>query len=221
MKIVQRGDVTFVDGLFTESEINRMDQYFSEYTLWGLGYDELDYGASTATLCRSLKWDQWVGVHRIFNDIQLLMTKRLHQSTEIKVPLFSRCLINNFKFGDSPMFHRDSPSNPEGRTFMVYPNKVWDHNWGGYTVFADEDLDVINVAAPKPGRIVIFPGKILHAGVAPTKIHKGYGRFSIAYQDPLGNPKQEDLKHCKPEDINKTSMVEIYGENYYELTPTT
>ena len=209
--------ITIVDDLYSEQELDIMDRYFGSYTYWGLGYDMNEYGASSATLCRSLKWDQWVGLHAILDDIRWIMSRRLER-LDIKTPLFSRCLINNFKFGDSPMFHKDTPGNPDGQTFMVYPNKAWDLNWGGYTAFADEEDDVIACVNPKPGRIVIFPGEINHSGVAPTKVHKGYGRFSIAYQDPLAYPKQEDLKHVKPEDIEKTSFVKVFGDNHYRLT---
>lgn len=216
MKIKKITDyLTIVDDLFTEDEVEKLDKWFAQYTMWGLGYDEMDYGASTATLCRSLKWDQWVGYHKILDDAQRIMRERLND--DIPVPLFSRCLINNFKFGDSPMFHKDSPNNPKGQTFMVYPNKVWNKNWGGFTAFADDDGDIICAAAPRPGRIVIFPGNMAHSGVAPTKVHQGYGRFSIAYQDPEGFPSQEDLKHVQPADIEKTSLVEHYGDDFYRL----
>lgn len=201
--------LSVVDNVFSEAELDIVDAYFSSYTDWGLGYDEMDYGASTATLCRSLKWDQWVGKHTIFADIDVMMRQRLGDFG-IDVPLFSRCLINNFKFGDSPMFHKDAPGNPKSQTFMIYPNKVWDKNWGGFTAFADDDDEVVAVAAPRPGRIAIFAGNVSHTGVAPTKIHKGYGRFSIAYQDPDGFPLAGERRTVNPIDIAKTSNPAAY-----------
>lgn len=217
MKVIKSKVCTVVDGVFSDSQLEVMDNYFASYPFWGLGYDMQEYGAKSATLCKSLKYEQWVGFHGIIQDINDIMTKRLAE-LDIKTPLFPRALMNNFKFGDSPMYHKDSPNNPDGLTYMVYPNKCWDYNWGGETKFADKDHNVIDCVNPKPGRIVIFPGEVDHAGIAPTKIHEGYGRFSIAYQDPLGFPKSEERKTVKPEDIETTSMVSLYGNDYKRLS---
>jgi hypothetical protein len=211
----QTGPVTVYDGVFQNNEIEIMDQWFGEYTHWGLGYDKQEYGAASATLGRSLKWDQWSGLHKIIDDAQVIMRRRLI-GEGMDVPFFHRAFINNFKFGDSPMFHPDG-GDPRGVTYMVYPNRAWDLNWGGFTAFADDDDNVIAAINPKPGRVVSFPVTVNHCGVAPTKVHKGYGRFSIAYQSPNYTTDPKDLKPCKPEDIEKTSMVSIYGDSYRRL----
>lgn len=216
MKIRTTANLTIIDDVFTSREIETMDNWFAQYTMWGLGYDSQDYGASSATLCRSLKFNQWVGYHAILGDICERMSERIEAETDIKVPLFQRCLINNFKFGDSPMFHKDS-STPLGRTFMVYPNMTWDKNWGGYTVFADESGEVIDVAWPKPGRVAIFAGNLDHSGVAPTKVHKGFGRYSIAYQDPSEDGTGSDRRGCDEADVEKTSLVSQYGNDFFRL----
>ena len=216
MKIRETDNLILIDDVFTDKEKETMDDWFAQYTMWGLGYDMQEYGASSATLCRSLKYNQWVGYHHILDDIQNIMRERIEAETDIKVPLFQRCLINNFKFGDSPMFHKDAPGTPESKTFMVYPNMHWERNWAGYTVFADDNGEVIDVAYPQPGRVVIFSGDLDHCGVAPTKVHKGYGRFSIAYQDPSDNGGV-DRQGCSEEDIEKTSLVEHYGDDFFRL----
>lgn len=209
------GPVTVYDNVFQNREIQIMDQWFGSYTHWGLGYDMAEYGAASATLGRSLKWDQWCGLHKIIDDAQVIMRRRLIDYGA-DVPLFHRAFINNFKFGDSPLFHPDG-SNPKGMTYMVYPNMSWDLNWGGYTAFADDDDNVIAAVNPKPGRVVAFPCNVNHCGVAPTKVHKGYGRFSIAYQSPDFTTDPSDLVPCQPKDIESTSMVSIYGDNFSRL----
>lgn len=208
--------VTVVDGVFTEEEIQSMDAWFSKYLHWGLGSDNPKQGAAYTTLCRSLKWDQWIGLHALLGDVAQILKYRIERNTDIKVPFFHRCLINNFRVGDSPQFHQDS-NDPKGKTFMVYPNMVWQLNWGGYTVFADKDGNVVDVSNPKPGRVVIFDSEVKHCGIAPAKGHQGPGRYSIAYQDPLGTYDSSLRTRCKPEDIEKTSFVSIYGDNYMRL----
>ena len=212
--IIEREHVAIFDGVFSPSEIDIMDKWFGQYQQWGLGYDMAEYGAASATLCKSLKWDMWEGMHGIIFDIQELMRERL--SSYIDVPYFHRCLMNNFKFGDSPMYHKDA-SNPKAMTFMVYPNAKWDLNWGGYTAFADEDDDVVDVVNPKPGRVVAFKSNLNHCGIAPTKTHEGYGRFSVAYQDPFGTKDPTTRKSSETKDIIINTQVETYGNDYYRL----
>ena len=94
---------------------------------------------------------------------------------------------------------------------MVYPNKVWDLNWGGYTAFGWGSEDADWVALPKPGRVVLFPGNINHCGIAPTKIHEGYGRFSMAYQDANDNAPVMD-----PSLLRKSESQKVIKQVSYE-----
>lgn len=215
MKLLEIGPLVIVDGLFTRNELQTMDGFMAGFDEWGLGYDMGDYGASTATLCKSVKWDMFKGKYKILNDIDTLMRERLPE-LGIEVPYFHRCLMNNFKVGDGPLFHKDSPRNDGSRTFMVYPNMAWELNWGGTTMFADDDDNVIAAANPKPGRIVIFPGHLNHCGVSPNKVHQGYGRYSMAFQSK-GRGLAEDRNNCKPEDIKRVTLEEYYGETHYRL----
>lgn len=215
MEVLEIGPLTIVDKVFTREELEILDSYMAGFGDWGLGYDSGEYGASSASLCKSLKWDMWKGRYAILQDVFEIMQERLPQ-VGIKVPYFGRCLLNNFKVGDNPCFHQDSPRNNGAQTFMVYPNKVWELNWGGVTLFADKNDNVIAAANPKPGRIVIFNGSINHCGVSPTKYHQGYGRFSMAYQSQ-GEGLKENLTECDPKDVARETLVEYYGDNYRRL----
>jgi hypothetical protein len=48
-------------------------------------------------------------------------------------------------------------------------NKKWDYKWGGETIFYEEK-DTRMAVLPRPGRIVIFPGRVEHIGTIPTRI---------------------------------------------------
>ena len=65
--------------------------------------------------------------------------------------------------------------------------------------------------------LLSFLVTLVITGVAPTKVHQGYGRFSVAFQDPDGFPKPEDRKTVKPEDVEKTSLVAHYGDTHSRL----
>jgi len=66
-----------------------------------------------------------------------------------------------------PHFHIDGSA--EELTFLYYANTKWDADWGGETVFADDNLDDIEYTSMyKPGRIVIFDASIMHKPCTPA-----------------------------------------------------
>ena len=218
--LIENGPLRIYDGLLSDQEIEFIDQFFAGYLRWGLGYDMQEYGANSATLCRSLQWDMWKGYHGIVDDIHIILRYRLKKTFGVDIPYFQRCLLNNFKFGDSPLFHPDAPSNRQALTMMVFPNMTWDKNWGGETKFQDENGNTLWCVNPIPGRVILFPGITDHSGCAPTKIHKGYGRYSLAYQDANEEAPVFDRKLLKPsakKDIIRASEEDIYGKNHRRL----
>lgn len=96
------------------------------------------------------------------------------------------CYINALRFGDDPQIHCDaSHSTPTNKTILVYMNVDWNPNWGGETIFFDGDLDSRLAVQPRPGRVVMFDGRIPHSG-RPFSIGYRYYRYIIAfkYMDP-------------------------------------
>ena len=51
---------------------------------------------------------------------------------------------------------------------ILYLNHEWNPNWGGETIFYDHNLDAQRIVTPKPGRVVMFDGRIPHTGRPPT-----------------------------------------------------
>jgi len=73
-----------------------------------------------------------------------------------------RCYANGYPYGTDGTVHTDTV-NPLGLTTIFYPHPVWNPDWGGETVFFTSDLsDTTDIAYPKPGRVIIFHGKIPH-----------------------------------------------------------
>ena len=78
--------------------------------------------------------------------------------------------INCFVPGENPYYHIDG----EGLTFLYYPNLDWDVQQGGETQFyIDENIYGI---IPKPNRMVVFDGMILHRATSFRNQH----RFTVA-----------------------------------------
>ena len=90
--------------------------------------------------------------------------------------------VNTLKFGDMPGIHVDAPYFVEDNmTVLVYLNAEWMPNWGGETIFYDHNLDAAKVVSLKPGRVVMFDGRIPHTGRAPNRITP-YNRYILAYK---------------------------------------
>ena len=77
--------------------------------------------------------------------------------------------INVLKNGDTPGIHVDAPWWVEDqKTVLIYLNPIWEPSWGGETIFYNHKMDATRIVTPRPGRVVIFDGRIPHTGRPPT-----------------------------------------------------
>jgi len=98
-----------------------------------------------------------------------------------------RAYVNSAVYGDSYYIHRDSPENSNNVTVLYYANLNWQPDWGGETMFYKDDYDAVLAVSPRPGRLVVSRGAILHRGTVPTHdCHEA--RLTIAYK--LGSGAQ-------------------------------
>lgn len=69
-----------------------------------------------------------------------------------------------------------------GFTVLYYASIAWKLEWGGHTLFMDDQLDqALHTCIYKPGRIVVFDGTIPHMIMTPTMLATQY-RYSLALQ---------------------------------------
>jgi SM-20-related protein len=81
-----------------------------------------------------------------------------------------RSYVNVAHYGDMLFTHTDCLPDAGELTALWYVCDRWDHEWGGETVFFDAHQDVRAAVSPKPGRLAIFDGALLHAGRPPNRI---------------------------------------------------
>lgn len=91
-----------------------------------------------------------------------------------------RMYTNAVHFGDVAFVHRDA-SDHDNVTVLVYPNPTWRPEFGGETMFYDEDGEIICCIEPREGRVVLFHGSILHKGSPPGRLYHD-SRYTTAFK---------------------------------------
>ena len=82
-----------------------------------------------------------------------------------------RAYCNAAYYGDMLITHRDcNPKDKNVVTALWYICKSWDLEWGGETLFFDKQQETAFAVNPKPGRMAIFEGSLLHVGRPPNRI---------------------------------------------------
>ena len=101
-----------------------------------------------------------------------------------------RAYINHSVYGDAYHMHRDLSAV----TVLYYANLFWESDWGGETIFFDDNNDAQTVVSPRPGRMVVSRGAILHRGTVPTRAcHEE--RYTVAYKLLSGNPADDPPRY--------------------------
>lgn len=101
-----------------------------------------------------------------------------------------RAYVNASVYGDSYYIHRDCSAHRQHVTVLYYVNLEWQADWGGETIFYDDDYEPQLVVGPKAGRMVISRGAVLHRGTVPTRAcHEE--RYTIAYKFLSGDPADD------------------------------
>ena len=101
-----------------------------------------------------------------------------------------RAYVNSSVYGDMYYSHRDCSVHRQHVTVLYYANLEWQSDWGGETIFYNDNEDAEVVVSPKPGRLVVARGAILHRGTVPTRACYEE-RYTIAYKMLSGDPKDD------------------------------
>lgn len=77
-----------------------------------------------------------------------------------------RVYANFGLYGDMQLAHDDGNC----WTFLFFVNDRWDDDWGGEILLYTKDRSVALAIAPRPARALLFDGRVLHRGGAPSKV---------------------------------------------------
>ena len=92
-----------------------------------------------------------------------------------------RAYVNCSVYGDSYYAHRDCAENEQHVTALYYANLEWHLDWGGETIYYNDERDAEVVVPPRAGRLVIARGAMLHRGNVPTRSCYEE-RYTLAYK---------------------------------------
>jgi Rps23 Pro-64 3,4-dihydroxylase Tpa1-like proline 4-hydroxylase len=92
-----------------------------------------------------------------------------------------RAYVNCSVYGDSYYAHRDCAPQEQHVTALYYANLEWHPDWGGETIYYNDQEDAELVVTPNRGRLVIARGAVLHRGNVPTRSCYEE-RYTLAYK---------------------------------------
>jgi hypothetical protein len=92
-----------------------------------------------------------------------------------------RAYVNSSVYGDGYYLHRDCEPGEQHVTALYYANLEWQPDWGGETIYYNDDEDAELAITPRPGRLVIARGALLHRGNVPSRSCYEE-RYTLAYK---------------------------------------
>jgi hypothetical protein len=82
-----------------------------------------------------------------------------------------RAYCNAIHFGDMLYAHRDNHDRASRDvTALLFVANEWRKEWGGETIFFNDDGDAVHAVSPRPGRLVLFRSAIEHRAGAPSRV---------------------------------------------------
>jgi hypothetical protein len=86
--------------------------------------------------------------------------------------LLSRCFLNGHTYGQDGTVHQDTACREIGTyTMIYYPCLEWMTEWGGETVFFEDDRRSIHRSLSyKPNSFAMWDARVWHVGRAPARI---------------------------------------------------
>ena len=106
-------------------------------------------------------------VYRSWHDTMVAKTHELFPNRGSK--LF-RVYCNNSLYGDHQHAHWDNQDKVPGVTSLYFANAEWHDDWHGEILLYDRRGEPFHAIIPKPGRLLIFPGNIVHRGGVPSRV---------------------------------------------------
>ena len=159
-----------------KDSLEALQNFFQTHVFWTYGWlasaGQSSFGHWNHDFLKTKRTNQEDAEHVLLDNASLAPIKDLW--LQLKSDLLAghslvRCYSNAHTFGIDGHPHTDS-ATPGNYTTICYINPVWKPEWAGETVFFNEMGDIAHAVLPKPGRMVQFDGRILHAARGLARI---------------------------------------------------
>lgn len=162
--------VEIIDNFWSDYEIKILyESLRSPKTDWYIGKDRSCSKIKNNSFVKSIDFCT-VQQNNVLSNMFLKIKNENILNTNILHQVYFNCV----KPGDKFDYHVDQ----DGTSILIYCNPVWKFWWGSGTQFKNYR----KIVRPKPGRMVLFDGKIEHRCVAPNLLMQDFGRLSVVFQ---------------------------------------
>jgi len=185
------------DSLLDAQELVAIQEYFQENVFWKYGWksasDKMTFGHWNHDILKTSRSNQENYEQVLQSDPTLMPIKAVWNKLKEKFlqgHQLVRCYANAHTYGVEGYPHVDS-RRPGNFTTILYVNPGWKPEWAGETVFFDESLDIAQAVMPKPGRVVIFDNRIMHAARGVTRVCPVI-RVTLMFKTKMKDAKSDD-----------------------------
>lgn len=165
-----------IDKYLSTDLVTAIQSFFQTNVHWTYGWqsdkEKTPFGHWNHDFLKTHRTNQEDHEHLLLDNPELVPIRDLWLSlkeTHLSDHSLVRCYANAHTFGVEGYPHVDS-RKPGNYTTIIYVNPIWKPEWAGETVFLNDLGDIAHAVLPKPGRIVIFDGRITHAARGLTRI---------------------------------------------------
>lgn len=158
-----------IDQFLDETQSNELQRFFEKQVLWEFGSQsdrwKIPFGHWNHDFLNSDPRNQVDMEQVLINDPRLSLISEIWakiKKEQLPGHKLVRCYTNAHTYGVEGYPHVDHRS-PGNYTTLIYVNPYWTVDWAGETVLVNEIGDIIHSSIPKPGRVLIFDGRITHA----------------------------------------------------------
>jgi len=118
-----------------------------------------------------------------------------------------RCYANGHTYGVEGYPHTDSIRAGD-KTLLVYLNQTWKRDWGGETVFYNDD-EVLHAELPKYNKAILFDGNITHVAKGVARVCPSL-RITLMFKilesvDPVRDQLQEFLSTVQADEAGHSA----------------
>ena len=167
--------IEVIDGAFDASFVALLDKWLHK-----LAFVRGDYDNEGATAFLHFVHDislDALETQPIYRQLHSVVRREIESAYGALSPTLYRVQINLGPYGDHYTAHID---NRQGVTAIYFANAEWRDEWQGETLFY-ADSEAVTAVAPRPGRIALLPGDMVHRVGAPSRLFAG-ARYTVAFK---------------------------------------